>query len=204
VLTTAVFDLGGVVADWDPRYLYRSLFDDPADMEHFLATVCTPAWNHAMDAGRPRAEAIAELVERHPGEAERIHAWSDRWQEMLGDPIPGTAEILSELSDHGIRLLALTNWSAETFGSARQHFPAFGSFEAIVVSGEHGVAKPAPDLYRILLETHSVEPSKAVYIDDVAANVATAVSLGFAGIRFVGADALRSELIRLGMLGRGP
>ena len=114
-LDTVVFDLGGVVADWDPRYLYRELFGgDHAAMERFLAEVATADWNHQMDAGRPRAQAAAELAGRHPEQAELIWAWVDRWQDMLGPQIPGTADLLAELAEAGVRLLALTNWSAET------------------------------------------------------------------------------------------
>jgi 2-haloacid dehalogenase len=202
VLTTAVFDLGGVLADWDPRYLYRSMFDDEPEMERFLADVCTPEWNHAMDAGRPQAEAVAELVERHPAEAIRIRAWIERWDEMLGSEIAGTAEILAELDGRRVRLLALTNWSAETFPRARGRFPALARFEAIVVSGEHGTAKPDPALYRILLEQHGVEPSTSVYIDDAPANVATARDLGMTGIHFTDPASLRTELVDLGLLER--
>src|SRR5262249_54097081 len=135
-LDTVVFDLGGVLADWDPRYLYRGMFADDAAMEHFLATVCTPEWNHDMDAGRDRADARAELTVRHPRHAELIRAWVDRWDEMLGPEIAGTAALLEELQANGSRLLALTNWSAETFPLARDRFPSFARFEAIVVSGE--------------------------------------------------------------------
>src|SRR5690242_15263367 len=110
-------------------------------MEAFLSTVCTPQWNHAMDAGRDRAEAVAELVA----------AWVERWDEMLGGEVAGTGDVLAELDAGGIRLLALTNWSAETFPLARERFPSFARFDAIVVSGEHGLAKPDPALYRVLV-----------------------------------------------------
>jgi 2-haloacid dehalogenase len=172
-------------------------------MEHFLATVCTPQWNHAMDAGRPQAQAVAELVEQHPDEAERIQAWVERWDDMLGEEIAGTAEIVAELDERGVRLLALTNWSAETFPRARHRFPAMARFEAIVVSGEHGTAKPEPELYQILLERHAVDPAAAVYIDDMPANVATARELGMTGVRFTDPARLRVDLVELGLLVSG-
>jgi 2-haloacid dehalogenase len=200
VFTTAVFDLGGVLADWDPRYLYRSLFDDEPEMERFLADICTPEWNHTMDAGRSQADAVAELVEKYPDESVRIRAWIERWDEMLGSEIAGTAEIIAELDRRRVRLLALTNWSAETFPHARNRFPALARFEAIVVSGEHGTAKPDPELYRILLDEHAVEPAASVYIDDAPANVVTARDLGMTGIRFTDPASLRTELVRLGLL----
>jgi 2-haloacid dehalogenase len=204
ILDTAVFDLGGVLADWDPRYLYRELFDgDDAAMEHFLATVASPAWNHEMDAGRDREEAVAELVARHPEHADLVRAWVDRWEDMLGPEIAGTATVVGELAERGVRLLALTNWSAETFPSAVRRYPSFARFEAIVVSGEHGMAKPDPALYRVLVDRHRVRTRTTVYVDDRGENVAVAESLGMTGLVFTDPDTLRADLVRLGLLTRG-
>ena len=202
---TAVFDLGGVLADWDPRYLYRELFDgDTERMEHFLATVTTPEWNRAMDAGRDRAEAVAELVAQHPQHEALIRAWVDRWSDMLGPEIAGTAQILAELDDAGVRLLALTNWSAETFPLARSTYPSFARFRGVVVSGEHRLAKPDPALYDILLRTYSVDPARAVYIDDRDVNVEVAERLGLTGLVFSSPPRLRADLERLGLLAPRP
>jgi 2-haloacid dehalogenase len=200
-IDTVVFDLGGVLADWDPRYLYRELFDgDEAAMDDFLARVCTPEWNHAMDAGRPRSEAVAELVARHPQQAPLIRAWVDRWSDMLGDEIAGTAELVAELRASGVRLLALTNWSAETFPVARERYPSFAHFEAIVVSGELGIAKPDPAIFELLIERHQVDPKRAAYVDDRDSNVVVAASLGLTGLVFTDAQTLRSDLAALGLV----
>jgi len=202
---TVVFDLGGVLADWDPRYLYRELFGGDEDaMEEFLATVTTSEWNHAMDAGQDRDEAVAELVGAHPGHEALIRAWVDRWEDMLGPEDAATAAVVDELAEAGVRLLALTNWSAETFPTARLRFPSFGRFEGIVVSGEHGLAKPDPGLYGVLVTRFGVDPRMAVYVDDKAANVDTAAALGFTGLVFTTAEALRADLVRLGLLDRRP
>ncbi len=204
-LSTVVFDLGGVLADWDPRYLYRELFDGDEDaMEEFLATVTTSEWNHAMDAGRDRAEAVAELVAAHPGHEALIRAWVDRWQDMLGAEIAGTAAIVEQLADAGVRLLALTNWSAETFPTARELYPSFARFEGIVVSGEHGLAKPDPALYDVLVRRYDVDPGTAVYVDDKADNVHAAAALGFTGVVFSTPRQLRTDLVGLGLLPPGP
>jgi 2-haloacid dehalogenase len=119
----AVFDLGGVLMDWNPRYLYRKLFDGNDDeMEHFLATVCTQSWNEQQDAGRSFADACASLKLVHPNKADLIDAWVQRYGEMLAGPISGTVEILTELRSGGVPLYALTNWSAETFPVALKRF----------------------------------------------------------------------------------
>jgi 2-haloacid dehalogenase len=199
-LDTVVFDLGGVLADWDPRYLYREMFDDDLAMERFLATVTTAEWNLAMDAGRDRAEAVAELVAAHPAHERFIRAWVDRWEDMLGAEIAGTAVILDELAAAGVRLLALTNWSAETFPVARLRYPSFSRFEGIVVSGEHGLAKPDEALYAVLLTRFGVDPVRSAYVDDKPVNVQVAERLGFTGVVFETPEALRAELVRLGLL----
>ena len=200
-LTTVVFDLGAVLIDWDPRYVYRDLFpgDEPA-MEAFLADVTSSTWNHQMDAGRPWADAIAELVDTHPERRELIEAYWTRWPEMLGGEITGTVEILAELRERGLRLFALTNWSAETFPIARERFAFLAWFEGIVVSGEEGLAKPDPALYRTLLERHAVAPGEALFVDDRSENVAAAEALGMQGLVFRTPEALRAALTERGLL----
>ena len=204
-LDTVVFDLGGVLADWDPRYLYRQLFEgDEAAMEEFLDTVTTSEWNHAMDAGRDRAATVADLVAAHPHHEALIRAWVDRWDEMLGAEIAGTAAVVDELAVAGVRLLALTNWSAETFPTARLRYPSFARFEGIVVSGEHGIAKPDPELYAVLVRRYGVDPATTVFVDDNGSNVEAAAALGFTGVLFTSPDELRDDLVRLGLLPPGP
>jgi len=203
-ITAVVFDLGGVLIDWDPRYLYRSLFDDEAEMEHFLATVTTPEWNRAQDAGRPWAEAVEELAQRHPERRELIAAYWERWHETLGDAIGPTVEVLSELHGAGVRLFALTNWSGETFPVARPRFPFLEWFEGIVVSGDERLIKPDPRIFGVLLERYGLEPATTLFIDDHQANVDAAAELGFKAIRFVRADALRVDLRRFGLLDGRP
>ena len=196
-----VFDLGGVLIDWNPRHLYRKLFDgDAAAMEHFLATVCTPAWNEEQDSGRPFAEAVALLVARHPEQGELIAAYDRRWDEMLAGPIEGTVAILSELKARGTPLAALTNWSAEKFPVARRRFDFLAWFDAIVVSGEIGMRKPDPRIFRHLLERLRLPAGGALFIDDSAANVAAARALGMPALQFSAPAALRADLEALGLL----
>jgi 2-haloacid dehalogenase len=197
-----VFDLGGVLIDWDPRYLYRKLLADEAAVEEFLATVCTPEWNDEQDRGRPFAEAVAELVERHPVHAAAIAAYHERWTEMLGGDIPGTVELLAELRAGGVPLYALTNWSAETFGSARERFEFLAWFDGVLVSGEERMIKPDPAIFRLLLDRFGLDPETTFYIDDSPANVAAAGRLGFDAVRFTGPGQLRRDLEARRLLGR--
>lgn len=197
-----VFDLGGVLIDWDPRYLYRKLLADEAAVEEFLATVCTPEWNAEQDRGRPFAEGVAELVERHPAHAAAIAAYSERWEEMLGGEIPGSVEVLAELRAAGMPLYALTNWSAETFGIARRRFAFLDWFRGVLVSGEERMVKPDPRFFRLLQERFGLDPASSFYVDDSAANVAAARRLGFDAVRFTGPRRLRRDLAARRAFGR--
>lgn len=202
--TAVIFDLGGVLVDWDPRYLYRQLFDDPDEMELFLAEVATADWNAHQDAGRPWAEGVELLVAEHPERRELIEAFHRRWPEMLAGEISETVSVLADLRAAGVRLIALSNWSAETFPFARERFDFLAWFEGIVISGDVGVNKPDRRIFDHLAEHFGVEPSATLFIDDASANVNAARALGFRAIQFTNATALRRELVRLGLLADGP
>lgn len=197
-----IFDLGGVLIDWNPRYLYRKLFSTESEITWFLENVCTPEWNERQDGGRSFEEATHELLTRFPEHEAAIRAWYGRWEETIGGPISGTVEILRTLRDlRQHRLYALTNWSAETFPWAKQNFEFLGWFEGIVVSGEEKTLKPRPEFYRILLDRYRVEPSTAVFIDDNLKNVEGAKQVGIDAIHFANPIQLRSELTTHGILG---
>ena len=197
-----VFDLGGVLIDWDPRYLYRKLLDDEAAVEEFLATVCTPEWNAEQDRGRPFAEGVAELVERHPVHAAAITAYHERWPEMLGGAVGGTVEVLAELRAAGVPVYALTNWSAETFGIARERFEFLEWFDGVLVSGEERMIKPDPAIFRLLLDRFGLDPAATFYVDDSEPNVEAAGRLGFDAVRFTTPAQLRRDLVARRLLAR--
>jgi len=194
-----LFDLGGVLIDWNPRHLYRQVYGD-AETEFFLKNVCTPEWNLALDGGRPFSEAIREKQASWPEYRDAIDWWWSRWEEMLNGAIPGTVELLAELKALGHPLYALTNWSAETFPMARKHYAFLDWFREIVVSGREGLVKPDPAIYRLAAERCGIPMAGTVFIDDGLANVNAAKALGFDAIRFTGAVALRRELAGRGYL----
>ena len=199
--TVVVFDLGGVLVDWNPRYLYRTLFDgDETAMEQFLAEVCTPGWNHEQDCGRPWDEACALLVRDHPDKRPLIEAWPARFDETMAGPIPGTVEILAELRARDVPLYALSNWSAETFPRAQARFEFLQWFRGIVISGALRVAKPDRAIYRHFLERYELRAEDTLFIDDAPRNVEAAASLGMHALQFTDAAALRSALAGLGLL----
>jgi 2-haloacid dehalogenase len=200
---TVIFDLGGVLIDWNPRYLYRTLIPDERAMEDFLATVCSGPWNECQDAGRSIAEAEAELLERHPQHEELIRAYYREFDRMLAGSISGTVAILDELYKRGVPLYALTNWSRETFHHARRRFPFLERFRGIVVSGELGMMKPDARIFRHLTETHGLAAPDCLFIDDSPRNVAGARAAGLNAVQFTSPDALRGALQEFGLLQDG-
>jgi 2-haloacid dehalogenase len=197
--TTVIFDLGNVLLDWDPRRLYRTLIDEPGELEHFLTEICSREWHDVQDRGGSTRLGTEQLQDRYPEHAELIAAFYSRWPEMTAGSLPATVDVLAELRAAGVRLLALTNWPAETFAPARDRFDFFGWFEGIVVSGEEGVAKPDEEIFKLLLDRYRVDPATAVYIDDTGAHVETARRLGLAGVVFRSAAELRHDLAALGL-----
>jgi 2-haloacid dehalogenase len=202
MLNTVVFDLGGVLIDWNPRHLFRHLISEEERMEYFLREVATPEWNGRQDAGRPLDEATEWLIERHPEWEELIRAYYGRWPEMISGPIEGTLAILKTIYERkSHRLLALTNWSQETFPVARKKFPWLNShFEGILVSGEEKLIKPDPRIYELLIERYGLDPEKAVFIDDNEPNVSGAREVGLHAIHFRSPELLKIELQKLEVL----
>jgi 2-haloacid dehalogenase len=197
--STIIFDLGGVLLEWNPRYLYRKLFGDEAAMEAFLATVCTPDWNVRQDAGRPFAEAVAELVERHPEQEAMIRAYHERWEEMVPHAIEGSVEILADVRAAGYRVAALSNWSAETYPLMRQRFDFLGWFDRIVLSGDERCIKPDPQIYQILLDRLAQPAHECLFIDDSEKNVVAAREMGIRAIHFRSPEVLRVQLQEMGI-----
>lgn len=198
LIDTVVFDLGGVLIDWNPRYIYRDLFNDESKMEHFLKEIVSHDWNAKLDEGVSFSDNVAELTAKHPDHADMIKVYQTHWHKMLKDAIPGTVEILKELKGH-YRLLGLSNWSAETFPVARARFEFLKDFETILVSGEEKLIKPDPKFYQLLQTRHQVNPVRAVFIDDVEKNIHAASALGFQTILFKNPDQLRQDLIAKGV-----
>jgi 2-haloacid dehalogenase len=200
-INAVVFDLGGVLIDWNPRHLYRKLFPgDAAAMELFLTTVVDFEWNAHQDAGRPFAEAVADASARHPQHASLIEAFDSRWEEMLAGPIHGTVTLLVSLRQRGVPLYALTNWSRDKFPIARARFDFLAWFDGIVVSGEEGLVKPDPAIFHRLTARYGIKPSTTLFIDDSEKNVVAARNLGFKAHHFLSPEGLRATLGECGLL----
>jgi 2-haloacid dehalogenase len=199
VVEAVVFDLGGVLLDWDPRHLYRQLFGDPDEMADFLRRICTPDWHRQHDLGAETARSCADLARRHPDQAGLIMAWAERGEEMVAGQIDGTVAVLADLTAAGVPCFALSNMEAETFPLRRDRFAFMRQFDGWVISGLEGVAKPDPEIFRILLGRYRLDPARTAFVDDAPANVAAARQLGLAALQFAGPARLRRDLRALGL-----
>ncbi len=200
MIKSLVFDLGGVLIDWNPRYLYRKLIDDENDIDSFLSEVCNSEWNVKQDAGRALAEATVERIALFPEKKSLIEAFYDRWEEMLGGEIDETVAILRELKSKGETLYALTNWSGETFPIAEARYDFLQWFDGILVSGVEKLVKPDPAIFQLLLNRYDLQAQDCLFIDDSKTNIEAAAGIGFETHHFKSAAGLRQDLIAANLL----
>ncbi|MEQ4209576.1 HAD family phosphatase [Actinopolymorpha sp. B17G11] len=199
-IEAVVFDVGGVLLDWNPRHLYRSLLPDEESVERFLSEVCTPAWNAEQDAGRTWAAAVEELTARFPDHAKLIRAYDERWPEMVAGVFEETVAVLADLRAAGVPTYALTNFSAEKWDITLDMWEFLRDFDGAVVSGVERVSKPDPAIYQLLLDRHGLSAATTFYTDDVPANVEGARGVGIQAEVFVDGATLRSQLAAAGLV----
>jgi 2-haloacid dehalogenase len=194
-----VFDIGGVLLDWNPRHLYRRLISDPDQMEDFLGQICTPQWHLSHDKGASIEPSCRELAARHPEHADLIMAWAHRGEEMIAGQYEDAITVLGEVKAAGVPCFALSNMEAETFPARQTRYPFFGLFDGCVISGLEGVAKPDRRIFQILLSRYDLRPEATLFIDDTTANVRAASELGIRAIHYSGASQLRADLRDAGL-----
>ncbi len=195
-----IFDVGRVLFDWDLRYLFAKLIDDAGELEWFVTNVVTPQWHFQHDAGRPLADMLPELKAEYPAHAPLIDAYAARFNETIPGPMPGSLELVERLDDAGVPLFAITNFGHEFWEGFRPTQPVFDRFRDIIVSGTEKLMKPDPAIYALAIERFGIDPAGALFIDDVAHNIAGAKAVGIAGHRFVDAATLERELVARGYL----
>ena len=195
----AVFDIGGVMLEWDPRHVYRDVFDDEAEMERFLAEVCSREWHEDNDRGVRYAESCAALAARFPQYTAEIYLWGERTEDMIVGTIDGTVELLGELQAAGVPCYGLTNMEAETYPVRYERYAFLRALDGTVVSSQEGVIKPDPEIFRRLFERFGLVPEQTVFIDDVEQNITAARALGMQTVLFTSPAQLRAELVALGL-----
>ena len=193
-----IFDLGGVLIDWNPHYMYKKIIPDDIQRNWFIDNICTLDWNEQQDGGRKIKDAVEELLAKYPDQKNNIEAYYTRRSEMLNGPIEGTVEIFKQIKDKNIfKIYALTNWSAETFPRALQLFNFLHWFDGRVVSGEENTRKPHKEIYDIILTRYNLLPNETVFIDDNLRNIKAADELGITSIHFTSPESLMDELKKL-------
>ncbi len=201
----AIFDVGRVLYDWHPRYLYEKIFrerqiSDDRALDAFLRDVLTTQWHFQHDAGRPFAETSAELIAEHPEHEDLILVWGDRNIESIGDPMPGVHAIVEDLHEAGVPLFVISNFSHEFWPPFRARESAlFDRFQGFVISGEERLVKPDPAIFRLALDRFGLEAGEAFFVDDNPANVESAAALGIAARLFTDAATLRRDLQGCGL-----
>ena len=198
-INSIIFDFGGVLVDWNPRHMYKDVFENNSEMEHFLTHICSDDWNLQQDKGRSLSEGTKLLQDKFPKHRMKIQLFYDQWEKMLKSDIPENVAILRELKEK-YKLYGLTNWSAETFPVALKRFPFFKYFDGIVVSGEEKMVKPDEDIFNLILKRYNLEAKSCLFIDDNLINVNTAEKLGFSTIHVQEKTDLKNELSLLGIL----
>ena len=200
-INTIIFDLGGVLLDWNPMYVYKNYFDSDEKLNYFFSNICTPDWNEEQDAGRSIVDATQLRVAEFPGWEQAIRDYYGRWTEMLRGPLPETVELFKQLKEtNRYKIYALTNWQTSLFEIALVRYNFLHWFDGRVVSGEEKTRKPYPEFYKRLLDRYSVDPSEAIFIDDNLRNVQGGEAVGIKGIHFKDAGQLKKELIALQLL----
>ncbi len=182
--TTVVFDIGNVLLRWDPRHLYRTIFEDEAEMEWFLGNVCTPAWNLEQDRGREWDEAVALLVNEHPKHESAIRAFHERWPETVSGIYEQNVALLLQLREAGVPNYSITNFSGPKFTHSKELFPFLSGFDGVIVSGDERLLKPDPAIYHLLLDRYGLDAAECVFIDDSRANIETARAVGMHAIHY--------------------
>jgi len=200
-INTIIFDLGGVLIDWNPKYVYREVFNgDEEKVDWFLDNICTMEWNVEHDAGRLLKDGTELLVKQYPEHEELIRIYYNRWHEMLGGPIQDSVSLLNKLKHANThKLYALTNWSAETFPIAIERYDFLQHFEGILVSGAEKMRKPFIKIYELMLERYQLDASTSVFIDDNLDNVLGARKVGMKAIHYKNSQQLLNELAYLGV-----
>ncbi|MDY4993698.1 MAG: HAD family phosphatase [Succinivibrio sp.] len=197
-IKNVVFDFGGVLLDWNPRYFYKSIFNDDQKMEYFLQNIATSTWNAQMDKGRSFEECMKELAEQYPEYKDPIMLYRKGWETMLKGPIELGMRVLDAVMNaQKFKVYGLTNWSAETFPGTFNKYKFLQKFEGIVVSGEEQMIKPEKGIYLTLIERYNLVPEETFFMDDNIQNVETALSRGINAVQFTGTDKNLEQIAKI-------
>jgi 2-haloacid dehalogenase len=195
-----VFDIGRVLVQWSIRALYEKLITDPAQLDWFLANVVTEQWHYQHDTGVPLGDMIATRTAQFPEYRTLIQAYGTRWLDTLPGPVAGTHALVEQLAARGVPLYAITNFGADSWAMFRPTFPILDHFRTIVVSAHERITKPDPAIYALAAARFGYAPGEMLFIDDSAANIASARACGWQTHLFVDAAGLEADLKALRLI----
>ena len=200
-IDTIIFDLGGVLVDWNPEYVYKKIFKgDMKKVKWFLNHVCTYEWNLQQDAGRTIEEAVKIKVSEYPEYEDLIQLYYNQWHEMFSGPIQKNVNLFKKFKTAGFyNVYALTNWSAQKWPKALELFPFLNDFDGVVVSGQEKTIKPHPKIYSIIINRFNLTPEKTLFIDDNLHNIEAANAFNFNTIHFKNTTQLQNEIALFGI-----
>jgi 2-haloacid dehalogenase len=195
-----VFDIGRVLIHYDAELPFSRIIPDPQERAWFFANVCTHEWNVEQDRGRTWQEAEDALTAVYPDHEDSIRAFRKHWHEMVPHAYDGSVAIMKGFIDEGRDVTMLTNFASDTFRQAQEIYPFLNLPRGVTVSGDIGLIKPDPAIYDRHTKDFGLAPSATLFIDDSAANIAAARAYGWNAIQFTGADNLKEELGKYGLL----
>jgi len=197
--SVVVWDLGNVLIPWDRLGALAVAEPDRDEARRLAAEVFTMEVNVHLDAGRPLGEIRAIVERENPGHGWVVDSYVEHFRHSLGEQISGSVALVDELLADGVRCVGLSNWSRLTFEDVPEAYPALQRLEGIVISGDVGVCKPDPAIYRHCEARFAFTAADALFIDDSPDNVAGAHAVGWDAVVFTDPDALRADLAERGL-----
>jgi HAD superfamily hydrolase (TIGR01509 family) len=190
-----IFDFFGVIIEFDNDIVFGRLAPFCSDEADSFFRLNNLMADHDVITGRlPLPDLHASLVDRL-GLTLSYEAFLAAWCEPYSHPMPGMADLIRRLSAH-YRLILLSNIDLQYWNTIRPLHPELDCFEALLVSGELGLAKPGTAIFHHTVEVAAVSPNRCLFIDDTLHNIEAAAALGFQTHHFTSVEALKEDLVR--------
>jgi 2-haloacid dehalogenase len=199
-IRAVLYDYGNVLVGWSPRKLYARLIAKPERLDYFLDKVCPMSWHLLHDSGHPMSETIPARQRLFPDFANEIAAWKTGFGEMITGEITGSTDLIPILDAVGIDQYVLTNMPSEMVDTCFSPFTFPKYFKDVIVSGDEKLAKPGRAIFDVTLaRMGGLDPSEVFFTDDSAANIATAMEMGFVTHLFEGPEGLATAMRQAGL-----
>jgi putative hydrolase of the HAD superfamily len=189
-----IFDVGGVLLDWDPGRILEGYYADAAERAAMKQAIFLHADWLELDRG---AMSESALLERIGGRAGRpVPELANLFEVVRASlqPKTDTLALLAALAARHVPLYCLSNMPPGTFIYLKERFEFWGLFDGIVISGEINMVKPQPEIFEYLLNRHGLAAADTVFIDDHAPNIDAAKALGLHTVLFQNAKQCEAAL----------